>query len=186
MNVFNRVLVILLTLAVLVLAIVVAIAPDWTLTVGSNILEALADSLGNYEASDFWLYLTLRIVLAGTVVALCLLLLWLEVRRPRKKTIRAQKLAGGEANIVVDSIAERLAYNIDQLPDVVNVKPHVVGRSRGVDVSLLLETTPDIDVPMKTEEVMEVTREVIGERMGLKVGKVTINIKHAPFPKEPG
>ncbi len=186
MNVFNRVLVILLTLAVLVLAIVFAAAPNWTLEVVSFIRSELADAFAGWERSDFGLYVTLRVVLAGAVVALCLLLLWLEVRRPRKRTIRAQKLAGGEAHIVVDSIAQRLAYNIDQLPDVISVKPHVVGRSRGVDVTLLVETTPDIDVPMKTEEIMEVTREVIAERMGLRVGKVTINIKHAPFPKEPG
>jgi len=38
-------------------------------------------------------------------------------------------------------------------------------------------------VPMKTEEVMQVTREVIEDHMGLKLGKVTINIKHAPYPE---
>lgn len=184
MNVLNRVLVILLILAVLVLAIVLAIAPDWTLTIGSNILEWLAGELDSYQQTDPWLYVTIRVLLAVAVTAVCLVLLWLEVRRPRKKTIRVQKLAGGEAHITVDSIAQRLAYNIDQLPDVVKVTPRIIGRSRGVDVSLLLETSPEIDVPMKTEEVMEVTRQVIAERMGLKVGKVTINIKHAPFPKE--
>lgn len=186
MNVVNRILVILLVLAVLVLTVVIAIDPDWSFTVASNVLEWLADGADDYQQSDFWLYITLRVVIGGAVVAVCLLLLWLEVRRPRKKTILAQKLAGGESHIAVDSIAQRLAYNIDQLPDVVTVTPRVTGRSRGVDVTLLLETTPDIDVPMKTEEVMEVAREVIAERVGLKVGKVTINIKHAPFPKEPG
>jgi hypothetical protein len=184
MNVLNRVIAILLALALLVLVVVLAVAPDWTLTVASNIFESLAREASAYQQSDFWLYITVRVVFAGAVVVLCLLLLWLEVRRPRKKTIRAQKLAGGEAHIAVDSIALRLAYNIDQLPDVIKVTPRIVGRARGVDVFLLLETSPDIDVPMKTEEVMEVTREVIAERMGLKVGKVTINIKHAPIPKE--
>jgi hypothetical protein len=53
-----------------------------------------------------------------------------------------------------------------------------------LDVELLLETTPDIDVPMKTDEVLEVTREVIVERMGLKLGKVQVKIKHAPYPRE--
>jgi hypothetical protein len=53
-----------------------------------------------------------------------------------------------------------------------------------VDVNLVLETSPDIDVPMKTEEVIEVTREVIVERLGLKLGKVQVKIKHAPYPKE--
>jgi hypothetical protein len=106
------------------------------------------------------------------------------LRRPRKKAIRAQKLAGGEAHIATESIEQRLAYNIDQLPDVVKVSPRVTGRSRGLDVDLFLETAPDIDVPMKTEEVVQVTREVVVERMGLKLGKVNVQIKHAPYPTE--
>jgi hypothetical protein len=115
---------------------------------------------------------------------LCLLLLWLELRKPRKKTIRVQQVAGGEASISVDSIGQRLAYNIDQLPDVIKVSPRITSRTRGVDVELVLETSPDVDVPMKTEEVLQVTREVIEERMGLKLGKVEVKIKHAPYPKE--
>ncbi|MGD8518608.1 MAG: hypothetical protein PVG54_16710, partial [Anaerolineae bacterium] len=100
------------------------------------------------------------------------------------QTIRVEKLAGGEAHITTDSIEQRLAYNLDQLPDVIKVAPRITGRSRGVDIELLLETSPDIDVPMKTEEVLEVTREVVGERMGLKLGKVQVKIKHAPYPSE--
>jgi hypothetical protein len=93
-------------------------------------------------------------------------------------------VAGGEAHIAVESVAQRLAYNIDQLPDVVKVSPRITSRSKGVDVDLLLETSPDIDVPMKTEEVLQVTREVIEDQMGLKLGKVQVKIKHAPYPKE--
>jgi len=39
-------------------------------------------------------------------------------------------------------------------------------------------------VPMKTEEVMQVTKDVVEGRMGLKLGKVKITIKHAPYPTE--
>ena len=66
----------------------------------------------------------------------------------------------------------------------IKVSPHISGRGRGVDIDLLLETSPDIDVPMKTEEVLQVTREVVAERMGLKLGKVQVKIKHAPYPRE--
>ena len=93
-------------------------------------------------------------------------------------------MTGGEAQITVESIEQRLAYNLDQLPDVIKVTSTITGRTRGVDVDLVLETSPEIDVPMKTEEILEVTREVIGERMGLKLGKVQVKIKHAPYPKE--
>jgi hypothetical protein len=184
-NVFNRLIVILLLMLLIVITVIVAIVPQQTLEFVSQTFGWLHQEAGNYiNSGDRLLFAGGRVLVGGIIVLLCLVGLWLELRRPRKKTIRVQKLAGGDAYITVDSIEKRLAYNIDQLPDVVNVASHITGRTRGVDIDLMLETSPDIDVPMKTEEVLEVTREVVGERMGLKLGKVQIKIKHENYPKE--
>jgi len=186
MNIFNRIVMIVLLLLVVVLVAVVAIAPLNSLDFSAKFFGWLYENTDAYANGPDWPYFAGgRVVIGGGTILICLFLLWLELRRPRKKTIRAQKMAGGEAHIAVDSIAQRLAYNIDQLPDVVNVKPQIIGKARGgVDIDLLLETSPDIDVPMKTAEVLQVTREVVVERMGLKLGKVQVKIKHAPYPKE--
>jgi hypothetical protein len=185
MNVFNRLVVILLLLAIIFVALVVAIAPLETLQLVSTYSAWLGQGAVNYNTGSNWpLFAAGRVVIGGAIVLLCLILLWLELRRPRRKTIRVQKTTGGEARITIDSIAQRLAYNIDQLPDVVKVTPRITGRARTMDMELLLETSPHIDVPMKTQEVLQVTREVIEERMGLKLGKVQVSIKHAPYPKE--
>lgn len=185
MNVLNRLLVILLILLLIVLTAVVVIAPKQSLELGRQSFETMSRYTDVYQSPQYWpIFASGRVIIGGAIVLLLLVLLWLQLRRPRKKTIRVQKMAGGEAHIAIDSIAQRLAYNIDQLPDVVKVSPRIVGRSRGVDIDLVLETSPDIDVPMKTEEVMQVTREVIEEQMGLKLGKVQVKIKHAPYPNE--
>lgn len=185
MNVFNRLIVILLLMLLIFVTAVVAIVPLQILGPTSGTLAWLHQEAGNYiNSGDRLLFAGARVLVGGAIIFICLIGLWLELRRPRKKTIRVQKLAGGDAHITVDSIEQRLAYNIDQLPDVVKVTSHITGRTRGVDIDLMLETSPDIDVPMKTEEVLELTREIVGERMGLKLGKVQIKIKHAPYPKE--
>jgi len=54
-----------------------------------------------------------------------------------------------------------------------------------VEVELDLETSPEVDVPTKTEEVCQVTREAIEDKMGLKLCKVRVNIKYAPYSTEP-
>jgi hypothetical protein len=185
MNVFNRLVIVVLVLALIVLTAIIVIEPGGVLGTTSLFSGWARDQIEIYRSGQYqYLFLGGRIVIGGIIVLLCLLILWLELRRPRKKTIAVQKLAGGEAQVSIDSISQRLAYNIDQLPDVINVSPRITSRTRGVDIDLLLETSPDIDVPMKTEEVLEVTREVIVERMGLKLGKVQVQIKHAPYPKE--
>jgi hypothetical protein len=185
MNIFNRVIMILLLLILIVLTAVVAIAPTASLNLTANFFQWAYQNADAYTKGTDWAFFAAgRVIIGGAIVILCLLVIWLELRRPRNKTIRAQKMEGGEAHIAIDSIAQRLAYNIDKLPDVVKVSPRITERSRGVDVDLLLETSPDIDIPMKTEEVLQVTREVIVDRMGLKLGKVQVKIKHAPYPKE--
>lgn len=184
MNVVNRLIIILLILVIIVLTAVIIIVPKQSLDLGAQSFDGLSQYADLYQAQQPALFASGRVIIGGAIVLLCLFILWLELRRPRKKTIRVQKMAGGDAYISVDSIAQRLAYNIDQLPDVVKVSPRITGRARGVDIDLMLETSPDVDVPMKTEEVLQVTREVVEERMGLKLGKVQVKIKHAPYPKE--
>jgi hypothetical protein len=50
-----------------------------------------------------------------------------------------------------------------------------------VNVRLKVQTRPEIDVPMKTDEIVAVTREVVTERMGLQLGKIQVSIDHAPY-----
>lgn len=184
MNAFNRVVVILLILLAAFLAVVLIVVPGLVLSTLVTVFQWANLVVTNYATGPDWpLFAAGRVVVGAVVIVIALVLLWLELRRPRKKIIRAAKTAGGESNISVDSIAQRVAWHIDQLPDVVRVLPRISSRASGVDVDLLLETSPEIDVPMKTEEVMQVTKEVIEERMGLKLSKVTINIKHAPYPE---
>jgi hypothetical protein len=186
MNVINRLAMVALIFVVIIVVAVLVIVPKQSFSLLELFFGWAVENTEAYMSSptDWPIFAVARVFIGGAVVLVCLFLLWLELRRPRKKTVRVQKLAGGEAHITVDSISQRLAYNIDQLPDVIKVSPEITSRSRGVDIDLLLETSPEIDVPMKTEEVLQVTKEVVGERMGLKLGKVQVKIKHAPFPKE--
>jgi nitrogen fixation protein FixH len=185
MNVFNRlVVIVLLVVSMIVLPVVLVLVParpDIVIIIGQQSLSWLTAVGGQNQ---------LRFVVAGALSAVltfvvCGLLLWLELRRPHGKVARVQKVSGEEAKVTTDSIARRLAYNIDQLADVISVKPKVVARGKGVHVRLNVETGPEIDVPAKTEEISKVAREVIEERMGLKLaGKLEISIKHAPYPKD--
>jgi hypothetical protein len=184
MNIFNRTVVILLLIALIVLTAVFVIVPHDSLRLVAATADWLHQGARDYADADPLFFAALRVIVGGAVIVVSLFLLWLELRRPRKKTIRAQKLEGGEAFITTDSVEQRLAYNIDQLPEVIRVSPQVSGRARGVDLNLLVETSPEIDLPMKTEEIVQVAREVVVERMGLKLGKVQVKIKHAPYPKE--
>ena len=87
--------------------------------------------------------------------------------------------------MTVEAIVQRVVYRVDQLADVVNVKPRIRAGRGGVDIDLDLETTPDIiDVPTKTEEVCAVVKDVIEERMGLRLKRIRVKVRHAPYAEE--
>lgn len=174
MNVFNRVVVILLLLAMVVFLPILMIVPGPLFSlVGREVTYAEA-------------YLTpinrlLIVVVGALLLVVCVLLLWLELRRPRRRMIKVPQVSGGEAELTTDSIAQRIAHNVGQVPEVVKAVPKVFGRRQGVEVRLDLETSPDIDVPAKTEEVCQVARREVEERIGLKLHKIRVNIRHAPY-----
>jgi hypothetical protein len=184
MNVFNRlVMIVLLVVSMILLPVVLVLVtalPGTATTIGQQALSLL----------DVFEQNPLRSIIVGVSLAvltfvICGLLLWLELHRPSQKVVRIHKVSGETAKMTTDSIARRLEYHIDQLAEVVSVKPKITARGKGVDVRLLVETAPEIDVPAKTEEISKVAREVIEEKMGLKLaGKIEIQIKHAPYSKD--
>ena len=183
MNAFNRVVVIVSLLVTMVVSAIFFIVPVRVLGTVVPYLQQLQTSLTMMTGTRMLLRLGGGLVLTFLISAFCAAILWLEVRRPRAKTIKVMKVSGGQAELATDSIANRLEYNIDQLADVIKVKPIISPGRKGVKVDLELETTPDIEVPMKTEEVQQLTKEIVETSMGLKLESVRVIMRHAPYPK---
>jgi len=173
MNIFNRVVMVVLLLLALAVSVVFTIVPVRLLALVSNVANLLAQSVE--MAGPVFVLIGIAFVL------LWFLLLVLELWTPPKRTVRVEKVSGGQAEMTVDAIAQRVVYRVDQLADVVNVKPRIRAGRGGVDIDLDLETTPDIDVPTKTEEVCAVVKDVVEERMGLRLNKIRVKVRHAPY-----
>lgn len=181
MNVFNRILVVLLLVAALLLAVLLAVFPLQVIATGQRGLATAGESLQAIAGSQSVLFIVGRVALVLAAIIIFGLLLLAEVRVPRPKAARVQTREGTFAEVTADSVARRLTWHIDQLADVISVVPQVTPRGRMVDVVLNLQTAPDVDVPMKTEEVVQCAKEIIVERMGLQPGKIQVRIAHAPY-----
>ena len=181
MNALNRIIVILLLVISLValgiLLFLSVVRLDASLV---TLSQALAFARSE-QASFYWLLFS---VVIGLLFLACLLLLWLEIRRPKARAVEVQEIANGGARVTIDSIVQRLEYNIAHLQDVVSARPIVRAKGNGVDVLVKLETAPEIEVPMKTEEIVQLTRDVIEGQMGLKLHNVEVEITHAPYPED--
>jgi hypothetical protein len=117
-NAFNRIVIILALLIVMVISAIFFIAPVTLLRLLIPFLQQLQTNLESMTGLNALVRLGGGLVFVFLSWVCCATILWLEVRRPRAKTIKAQS-EWGEAELTTDSIASRLEYNIDQLADVI-------------------------------------------------------------------
>lgn len=178
LNLFNRLLVVLGFLILLLATLLFVVVPgpilDLIIPALSNLHEALQEDIQARAVT----------VLVGLGFALVwFLLLILEVWRPPARAARVQKVSGGEIEITLESVAQRLEYRLDQMPDVVKVYPKVSAARNGVNLFLEVETGPDVEVPSKTEQILAAAKEEVEERMGVRINKVRVSLRQAPRPR---
>lgn len=183
MHIFNRILVILGLLAVMVISAIMFLAWGPFLQILIGVLQQVNSALNTVAESDPLLRWAGGFGLTVLIWAVCIALLWLETRRPRARTITVQQISGGHAELTVDSIISRLQYNLEQLPDILHVRPWVHGTRKGVRIDMAVETNPEVDVPTITEEIRQRTRDIMEQHMGLKMESIRVIIRHAPYPK---
>lgn len=182
MHVVNRLVTVGLIIVLWFVVVLSAFAPDTALGWARQGLGRFEQTTQEWSGVEpAWAYPAARAGVIVLVSLLTVLLLWLELRRRRTQAVRVKVGAGGEAAVTAESVGRRVGWHVDQLTDVITVIPQVRTRGTAVDITLDLETTPDVDVPMKTEEVMAVVRDVVEGQMGLQLRRVKVNVRHAPY-----
>ncbi|HUX76043.1 MAG TPA: hypothetical protein VMY40_05310 [Anaerolineae bacterium] len=183
MNAVNRVLIVILLLVAMVLCSVLLVTPVRVLSAVGQQSVALVDFLNSMRV---FVRAGLGILFAAVLDIILVLFLIAEVRRPVQKAIRVKTTSGGEVQVSVNSIADRLKYEIDQLSSILRTKPQVLAKRGGVVVELDVETAAEIDVPQKAEQIVETARRVVEEKMGLKLARPPkVNLRAVPYPSTP-
>ena len=185
MKVLNRIVASLLFVLLLLAFILFAVFPAEVALVAENGAEWLERWAADMETNAHSTFLLIRI---GIVIASAIifgLLLWFEVRSPATRTVTVKTKSGVQAQLAISAVVQQLAWHIDQLPGVIHVRPKIThGKDNTINIVLDLETSPEVDVPTKTDEVISVTRQAIRDRMGLNTGGIEVNIRHAPYPED--
>jgi uncharacterized alkaline shock family protein YloU len=179
MNLFNRAVVILEILLLIVLLIVSAVFPKEVLDTLLDTLKLARSAFDPGRLATYVFFLLADIVLVLLLVAL----LWLELRPVPKKAVAVRNVSGTKADMSTTSVEQSLQHRIGEIAEVLKVKPIVRGSRGGVKVAIDLETTPDIDVPAKAAEVAQAAREVVEGKMGLKVAGIKVHIRQAAYGK---
>ncbi len=181
MNLINRLFIILELIVVIVLSAISIVLLLLSRPTLQRLLEPTLQTLSS-EAPN-----PAQVICVGILtllLALAILLLLLEYPRSTSRRLRIQSVQGAEVLMTSDAITQQLEYALDALTNVIKVRAQVVsaGKDRGVDVFIELWTTADTDVKGKTEEAAGVARQVVEDKLGLKVGRVQIKLDQMKLP----
>ncbi len=168
MNTLNRIVIVLLVLVVMVVCTATFLLPLRVSNTVALQAEALNDFLFRMRPI---VRIGLGILLALTVNLILLLFLILEVRRPASTAIKVQQTTGGEVELSVESIADRVDYEVDQLPGILSVDTDVASKRGGVLLELDVDIAGKFDVPERAEEIVETARRVVEDKMGLEMAR---------------
>ncbi|MGC9393284.1 MAG: alkaline shock response membrane anchor protein AmaP [Anaerolineae bacterium] len=180
MNTINRVIIVVVLLAMMALLTAVCVLPH---VIFINVGQWLVD-LGQYfnNVQAVW-RLILGLLLALFLDIVILFLIFLEVRPAHRRFIRVQQVTGGMATISTDSITQQLAYQLDPIPGVLKVAPKVTAKGDKVRAIVDVEVGAGNDVPDLANELMEAVTTVLADNLGLQVyGQPEVRIKVAPSP----
>ena len=193
MNVFNRIVMVLGILLLIALLAYVLILPNYASDSADIGLKYFGENYARYFEEDQpvlpfgvagQLFATIFPVAGGVAVLVLIVLLVLEVRRPRRKVVRIKTQGGSYARLEVGSVAQSLEYRVDELAGVRKVKTHIVSRGKDVDVTLDLDTSPSVNIPVLTDQIIALCHDIVEGQLGIHIhGRPVINIKHEPYPR---
>lgn len=181
MAIFNRIVAAILWLFLLITISILAAAPLQAIQQLQQMLMIFRAELENWQVINPANFIIAQATIGIAAVLLFSILFWLEVWGMRKRGVRIRTADGGSAELDTASISRRLEWHLEQVAEVNNVIPTVRAKGGAVDVRLEIEVTPEVDIPMKTDEVVALARDVVEEDIGLKLGKLDIHMRCAPF-----
>ncbi len=184
MNTFNRIIMIVVLLLLIAAVAIAAVAPFTTISYLQDALIQTHGWVSAQQEANTSNFLIGQIAVGVIALIIFGVLIGLEIWSGQRRGVRIRTAQGGQAELDTSSISRRLSWQLDQLAEVISVVPIVKSKGGSVDIKLEIEAAPDIDVPMKTDEVVEVTRDLIEQDMGLKLGRLDVHMRYAPMEPE--
>jgi hypothetical protein len=164
MNIFNRIVVVLLLLCLIVLSLVSVVNVFANLFKWSDVAVRMLNSTANVN-----MYLAALILLLILLVSIILIIF--EFYRRKAKTVTLTAVKSGEAMVDLKSAAQHITEELSKAEDISDLKVRVVSKSDGVLINIYAKLAKGLNVSQKMQQVMDKASRFASENLGLKVIK---------------
>jgi hypothetical protein len=162
MNMFNRV--VLIVISVLLVAAAIAVI-SLTWTIPNRSVNWLADAAQWIDDNDGDLEKTLLTTVSAFIGLVAVIVLLIELIPRRGPAVQVTNLTSGTATLSAAAIGQRIEEAVVQVPHVSEVRAEVKSRKKGVLVALDLQVDPEANLATVTDEAIQMATEVLTDRV---------------------
>ena len=168
MNLFNRIVIVLLCLA-LITGAVSAIALAWT--IDADTIAWARDAVDWVDENNADFEKAIFSAVAASIGFLALLVLLIELTPKSSGEVRVSDLQAGNAVLSTSAIGQRIEEAVRGVPHVSEVRTYVKAKRKGVAVALDLSVDSEADLAEVTEQVSQTVREVLANRIHIALAE---------------
>jgi hypothetical protein len=175
MNIFNRVIIVILTILFLILSLIAIINTIFPFVDVEELLKRFVDyynSISKFILFIFWIifFLILFVVLI------------LELIRRKPKTVKLVNVREGKATMTLSSIEKQVHNDVMNVSNVQSAKIKVLPKRSGVITNLELGVEPGLDLAEKTREIVDVVKDSVS-MLGVKLYGTKVNFTPVSIAK---
>lgn len=169
MNIFNRIVMILLLLFLIVSSVVIAVNIFTDLFSWSDIFDRI---LAFIEKTNPFIVLGIFIA----IIVISIILLVFEFYRRKIKTTNVVASKEGRATITLRSASQMISEDLQDIEHINSIKVNAVPKSGGTIINVYARMTKGINVSKKTQEVIREVNTFAAENLGLKVIRTNFTV----------
>jgi uncharacterized alkaline shock family protein YloU len=164
MNIFNRIIVVLLLLFLIVFSIVSAVNVFAHLFKWSDVSNRI---LSFVTSANIYIKALILIL----ILAVAIVLLIFEFYRRKAKTAYLSAVKSGGAMVDLKSASQQIKEKLSKVEDISDLKVKVAPKSDGVIVNVYAKLRKGLNVSEKMQQVIDETSKFASENLGFKIIK---------------
>ena len=169
MNIFNKIIVVLILIAIICVSVVGIFNSFVKVFKWSDLVNKLInpDKIINPYISTLVLLL---------VIIFCIFLFILEFYRRKSKTAIVSAVREGTAMITLESAASQIKESISKISGIADTTVKVTPKSNGVILNIYAKICSDCNVPDKMQEIIKGAADFTVKKLGIRVFKTNLTI----------
>ncbi|GIW10572.1 MAG: hypothetical protein KatS3mg061_1629 [Dehalococcoidia bacterium] len=184
MNIFNRLIVILLMLFLILCSALTILALALYQGEVVDIFRQVAAAYPRGVSLETEVVIGLG-VLAAVVALLAAIVLWFEIVPSNAPGVRLQSVGGANAIVTTEAIVQRVRYEAEQVPGVRQARASM--RTNGREAALRVDARLASDAPVAplVDQIASRVREAIETQMGIRIRRLDVYVSPEPMGSRP-